>query len=587
MLCEMFMPSKSLKEQKIYNAQVEIIYQQIPTNLFPAILITAAVSWTIWTPDNSPQLAVWLLANFLSIGLRFCSYWAFNNRQEEADRPLNGWANLAFIQLLLYGIIWALMPLLFTDTNSNSSINLLAVYFFATAGMIGLTVSHSSFKLMWFAYVVPAAGAMITLLLISPRQGTDLMALYLMLFVFFLFFMMRRSHKSFHEIIELKLEYAELMLSLQKEKEKSDKANVSKSTFLASASHDLRQPVHAMNLFIEMLQKKPLPKEARLLIDKIANCASSLQSLFSSLLDISSLDAGTIDVSVKGINLKHYITDLVALHTPGIEGKGLQMKVDVADVTVLTDPVLLTRILSNLLSNAFHHTDQGRIEITAEVREQAVIVCVNDTGKGISAENIEHIFNEFKQLHNPERDRNKGLGLGLAICRRLAALLETEIQVKSILGKGSSFSLALKLVDSVSKSISLREELITDIRLDQYAIMIVDDEDDIRDAMPMLLESWGCQNVVAVSDNKEAQQAIESGFIPDLIISDFRLKNHLSGLEVIDVVSGLIGYKARAILITGDTAQASLKKIQQAGLIALHKPIMPDQLKTAISKALL
>ncbi|WP_101759131.1 hybrid sensor histidine kinase/response regulator [Oceanicoccus sp. KOV_DT_Chl] len=581
------MTANSLKEQQIYNAQVEIIYEQIPTNLFPAIVITSVLSWTIWSTENSYHLTLWLLANFTSIGLRFFSYLSFKNRKAAENQPLNGWARLAFIQLLAYGILWGLMPILFTDINSNQSINLLAVYFFTTAGMIGLTVSHSSFKPMWFAYVIPAAGSMIALLFFSSYPGTNLMALYLILFVFFLFFMMQRNHKSFREIILLKLEYADLMLSLQREKEKSDIANISKSTFLAAASHDLRQPVHAMNLFIEMLQNKSLPDDASLLIDRIATSAASLQSLFNSLLDISSLDAGTVDVNIKNVNIANYIKDLVALHTPEIEEIGLQIEVDVDNVCVLTDPVLLTRILSNLLSNAINHTGHGKITVSAKEQGQSVVVSVKDTGKGIAAENIANIFDEFKQLHNPERDRNKGLGLGLAICSRLATLLDTKINVTSVPEQGSTFSLTLNLGDINEQYVATHKTATTNILLDQYSILIVDDEKDIREAMPMLLDSWGCQNIRAVSDLHETKETIENGFIPDLIISDFRLRNNISGLEVIDHVSALLGYKVRAILITGDTAPESLLRIREAGLIALHKPIISNQLKEAINHALL
>lgn len=581
------MAFENTKGKKIYDAQVEIIYQQIPTNLLPAIIITSVVSWTVWSAENAVGLTLWLVANYFCIALRFLSYKAFNKRTLEPEKSLVNWARLALFQLLIYGILWGLMPILFVDFGSENVVSSLAVYFFATAGMIGLTVSHSSFKPIWFAYVIPAAGSMITLLFLSSHAGTNLMALYLILFVFFLYFMMSRNHRSFREVILLKFEYSDLLVSLQKEKEKSDLANINKSTFLASASHDLRQPVHAMNLFIEMLQKKQLPDDAKLLINRIASSATNLQSLFNSLLDISSLDAGTVDINRKVINIAECLDDLYSLHAPEIENKKLDMHIDASNITVFTDPVLLTRILSNLLVNAINYTDHGSVTLSAEVVDQSVLISVKDTGKGISEENLEYIFDEFRQLHNPERDRNKGLGLGLAICRRLAAMLGTEITVTSKLGKGSSFSLVLPLDNRKKERAAIKEAAPAEIELSPYAIMIVDDEKDIRDAMPMLLASWGCQNVAAVSDEAEAKAAIEAGFAPDLVVADYRLRDNYTGLKVVELVSALLGYKVRAILITGDTAPESLLKIRESGLATLHKPIIINQLKSAIAEALL
>ncbi len=576
-------------EQQIYNAQVTSIYQQIPSNLLPALLISSIVTIAIWEPQHSVGLSLWLIANYLFFILRLFSFQRFNRTEIRNTLSMKTWSQLARLQLLLYGLIWALLPLCFPVLQNTPTSTLLAIYFFATTGITGLAVSHSSFKSMWFSFVIPSSGAMIYSLVNSPIDGTNMLAFYLVLFNFFLISMMNRLHKSFRETTILQTEYAKLMNNLQQEKEKSETANINKSTFLASASHDLRQPVHAMNLFIEMLQKKVLPKDITLLIDRIASSATNLQNLFNSLLDISRLDAGTVEINKTSMNAGNIVNELINLHWPEIEDKGLNINSNVNDCYVYSDPVLLNRILSNLLVNAIHYTDSGSIEIRSDVSNdnKNIRLSVIDTGKGIAPENLQRIFDEFKQLHNPERDRNKGLGLGLAICNRLAGLLGTTIDVDSTPCQGSCFSLTLPVASNPSGSAASKTISAATIDLQAYSIMIIDDEKDILDAMPMLLKSWGCDEVAAAADDVEALKAMDNGFFPDLVISDYRLRDHLTGLDVIDAISKRIGYPVRAVLITGDTAVDSLKKVNDSGLKVLHKPIETSQLEMAITEALL
>lgn len=581
------MTPDSLEEHKIYNAQIETIYQTIPTHLMTSVLVSILVAWVVWSDENSLSLMVWLSVNTVSVLLRFLSLRSFNVRKNENTGSLRKWAWLALVQVMINGFVWGMIPALFVDLGTDETAKVIVTYFFPVFIMIGQAVSYSAYKPMWFAYALPACGSMIAISLIDQAPGSDLWALYLFLLALFCIFSLQKNSKSFNETLKLKLEFADLMQRLQQEKENADQANQSKSTFLAAASHDLRQPVHAMNLFIELLQKKQLPGDASLLVDRIATSATSLQGLFNSLLDISSLDAGIIEINKKAINVAVFIQDLVALHTPEITGKGLQISIDTDEVTVMTDPLLLARILSNLLSNAVNYTSQGEIEVGAKVYGESVLVSVKDTGRGIAAENIHYIFDEFQQLHNPERDRNKGLGLGLAICTRLAALLDTKIEASSALDEGSTFSLSLPRGETVAEPVIDKIELLDDFFLTDYSIMIVDDEKDIRDAMPMLIESWGCHNVVAVSDQADAVAAINGGFIPDLIISDYRLRAYQSGIDVINKVSDLIGYKVRAILITGDTAPESLITIRESGFEFLHKPIISESLKQAVKNSLL
>ncbi len=578
--------------QQIFRAQVTAIYDHTLANLLPAFIISSLVVLAIWNNKYAYELLSWLALNFAFIAIRLYSYRQFSREEKTEQRQYISWANKSFYIQLAYGLLWAALPIFYTDLSTTPASTLLAIYFFAITGMIGFTISHYSFFSMWLAFVIPTTGAMCYVLFSSPVDDTNMMAVYLFLFNFFLFSMMNRNHKSLQETTLLKNEYAHLMTRLKVEKDKAERANLNKSKFLASASHDLRQPIHAMNLFIEMLQKQSLAADVSNLITRIANSANNLHSLFNSLLDISRLDAGTIDINVVPVKLDRICEEVIEVYTPDAQAKELTIASDLNEQFILTDPVYLTRIISNLINNAVNNTESGKITLLSEACDDQVRITIEDTGKGIPADDLERIFDEFKQLDNPERDRNKGLGLGLAICKRLATLLGTRIEVSSQLGKGSKFSILVpksnqQEYNAHQEPAELSQNHLGASDLAPYSIMIIDDEQDILDAMPLILASWGCQEIAAVSSDQEAMQAMDDEFYPDLVISDYRLRDNLTGLDVLRQISNRLGYPVRAILISGDTAPESLTSMKDSGLTLLHKPIHSKQLEQAVIKALL
>ena len=244
----------------------------------------------------------------------------------------------------------------------------------------------------------------------------------------------------------LELQFANLDLAndLLRQKELADAANLAKSSFLASASHDLRQPVHALGMFVGALRERPLDEASARLVRQIQNSVGTLDGLFAAILDISRLDAGVIESRPRNFSIQPLLERICRDEMPEADRKGIELRLIPCTLNVQTDPVLLERVVRNLISNAVRYTEKGRVVVGCR-RGGRLGIEVWDSGRGIPIDQQELIFQEFYQIGNPERDRTRGLGLGLAIVRRLTHILRVPLSVQSLVGKGSVFKLSVAL----------------------------------------------------------------------------------------------------------------------------------------------
>ena len=303
--------------------------------------------------------------------------------------------------------------------------------------------------------------------------------------------------------------------------------------------------------------------------------------LFNALLDISRLDAGVIKVDKKHFDLLDIITRFENEFSTIAEQKDLSIEWPLESCIVYSDCELLEQILRNYVANAIRYSNQGVIRIAYETRKSKVNIWVSDTGIGIDDNAQKSIFSEFFQLGNPERDRSKGLGLGLSIVKRSAKLLGHPIAVNSTLGEGSTFSIEVNAGDSTKVNNSLPAENQTaDVSIKDTLIVVIDDEQDIREGMTSLFESFNC-DVIAVADSDEAQAVLKNYTkIPDGIISDYRLRDHQTGIEAIACLRNQYHSDIPAIIITGDIAPETLRDVTEQGLQILHKPVSPVKFRT-------
>ena len=396
----------------------------------------------------------------------------------------------------------------------------------------------------------------------------------------------RRHERALTRSLTLQLENAALADDLRAQKVMVEQASLAKSRFLATASHDLRQPVHALGMFIGALRSHSLPPRSVSLIDHIDASVGSLDSLFTSLLDISKLDAGVVEGHPAHVPVEPLLARIFRDLEGEAAAKTIELSLVPTSLAVRSDPILLERILRNLIGNAVRYTQKGRVLVGCRrLGANQVALEVWDTGPGIAEDQREAVFEEFYQLSNPDRDRTKGLGLGLAIVRRLSAILGHGMSFDSWPGQGSVFRLTAQRAAATEAQVDPPEpQALADPK--PGLILAIDDEAAIRTAMAELLRSWGHQVIAAASGADALAALAAAGAKPDLIICDYRLQGGEDGVGAIRRLTAVFGADTPAILLTGDTAADRIREAQASGYPLLHKPLAHARLRATVTNLL-
>jgi signal transduction histidine kinase/CheY-like chemotaxis protein len=358
-------------------------------------------------------------------------------------------------------------------------------------------------------------------------------------------------------------------------------ANLAKSRFLAAASHDLRQPLHALGLFVGALAERARGPEIEPLVARIARATASLEELFDGVLDVSKLDAGVVEPRVRDFALAELFDALREELGPQARARGLLLRVVPTGAAVRSDPLLLARILRNLLLNALRYTGAGGVMLCARRRGDALALEVRDSGPGLSAAEQREIFEEFRRGRLADR-APEGLGLGLSIVERLAGLLGHRLELRSAPGRGSVFSVCVPRADSAA-GIQGTPPPSAD-RLRGKLVAVVDDEPAILEAMRALLTSWGCRTATFAS-GRELVAGLALG-APDVIVADLGLAGGETGAAAIEAARRALGAHVPAAVITGDTAPAHLAAVEALGIPVLSKPIAAARLRALLAQLL-
>jgi two-component system, sensor histidine kinase len=572
-------------ERKILGEQIALLHKQAPSVFFGTLISTGALVWLLWDePVERPHLLAWLSLVSVVIAMRWFGLLRY---RADPDRVGRGayWAWWFTAGAALSGLCMGYLGWSFFQPT--------LLFLFPIGLIMGVMVALS----------VPSVGvffpahAVFNLLSMTPFMLRNFLEEGRLFFgqSFALLFMMiscllfaYRQQATIRHSVRLRFENLDLLERARSESERALKAqqqaqeaNAAKSRFLAAASHDLRQPLQAMSIFVHILadraKNKDIP-DATLLGNIQASC-EGLENLMDSLLDLSRAEIGAVVPDIRDIRLQPVLQKLRREFAEQARAKGLRLRVANTRQTVKTDGALLMRILRNLISNAVRYTEHGGILVGCRRSGDLLRIEVRDSGVGISATQREEIFREFYQIGNPERDRRKGLGLGLAIVDGLARQLGHSINVQSEPDRGSTFSIELP-PGKADTGERVTETNFTD-HLRGQLIVVIDDEPMIRDAMSRLLTSWYCKVISGETADEVLDQL--GNDVPAAILADWRLREGRFGsLEALRI-HAQFHRPIPTVLITGDTApEVGL----DSGFSVIRKPIQGFRLRAQLDALL-
>ncbi|WP_370601102.1 hybrid sensor histidine kinase/response regulator [Pseudomonas nitroreducens] len=567
---------------------VDLLFRQSYAVLFANLVIPLPVLYIFRAALSPTMMGVWLAALYvLTLGRIVLARAYF--RQAPAGTPGKYWPWTATLLSWASSLLWGWLG---WAGFAHGDPQLFAFTCIVLTGLVcGAVPSLSAYPP---AYIGSLAAMLLPLLVLCLSQAGEQFTTY----SFFIaclagvnLYYSRVTYRSLCETIRLRQQNSELVQDLREQRDRAQAADRAKTRFLAAASHDLRQPIHALGLFVGALaslaERGPVNAvQARDIATRLRAMLGNLGSLLNGLLDISRLDAGVVPLAREPIALQRLFTDLQLEFAGTAAERGLHWRVCSSRLWVDSDPVLLKRLLDNLLANAFRYTRSGGVLLGCRRHGEEVEIQVLDTGIGIPSEQQEMVFEEFVQLHNAERDRKQGLGLGLAIVRHTARLLGHGLRLQSRPGRGSLFAVRLPLVCAPAPC-PVIHACAEEFGTDSLGIMVVDDERDVLHALGNLLEVWGHRVYPGTTALQACQRHIEAshrGPAPvHLILTDYRLGEGQTGEDAIRRIRSYLSRQVPALIITGDTSPERLREATAHGSRLLHKPVDTEQLREAIN----
>ena len=543
--------------------------------LLVVVALMAAQRLPVWIP------AIWLVAaiGVLLVRRHFLGLLPERTGLSTRERVRKA-VTLSFINGCTHGLMLAAFPLLHDTERSFFTLLVLGL----CTGAVGTTAGH---RRIYLAYVIPTAGTLPFWWLLhpgGPPGWTEIsLALLSALYVWLLVGVANNAWRNFSESVQIRFQDREMAVQLREALAQAQQANQAKTRFLAAASHDLRQPLHTIGLLVAALSLRPIEGRDREVVDLLSQVTVALSEQLDQLLDISKLDAGVIEPDKKVVDLGEMLRMHHAEMRAAIEEKGLRAVLDApTGVRCWTDPALVLRVLRNLTENAIKFTQRGHITLRLRIDGAVALISVEDSGLGIPADEQVMVFEEFYQVDNPERDRAKGLGLGLSIVRRLCDLLAIKLDLRSVEGQGTTMTLRMPL-ESYGALPPAQPSGVTGQSFAGLTVLVIDDERSVRMGMRVLLEELGCTFVEAASVEEATRQAIATR--PHVVLADMRLRNGETGIQAISSIDAAIG-ETPAVLVSGDTAPDRLQEANRVGIKLLHKPVSLPTLQAELGRIL-
>ncbi|RLL53533.1 response regulator [Mariprofundus sp. EBB-1] len=568
-------------EQQIYHERLRMFCDQICASSQAYFFWVAALLAILWFAESDTiGMVVWTLAAIAAEIVKVRVLKSFLKLDDV--QGLSGWEWRIAGAMFSEGLIVSAGVALLLDVHAEYA--LFSALFLICATAYTSAMYHIASLRTYYAWATSLLTPWALKLLMSDNEYYWILSGIMVIgSISYIPVAAKVLHKYMIEALRLRHENLDLLAIAEKEKNSADKANADKTRFLASASHDLRQPMQAMALYLEVLAHRLKQAEYHDIVESLQASHASMGRIMDSLLDISKLDAGVVEVNLEPIHLDMMIDQMVGDYSLSAQKKHIRLRMRLNGAVVQSDLVMLECVLNNLISNAIRYTEsEGTILVASRRRQGKVVVEVWDTGIGIPQDQLENIFTEFYQLDNPERDRQKGLGLGLSIVRRMVQLLpDHDIELTSRMGRGSCFRISLPEVELKAVTSPCYDQETE--QFDGMCILMLEDDPVVRRAAVILMQEWACE-VADVGSISEALTIVEQGWTPDVMIADYRLQGNTTGLQAVKEVRAQLEQHVPALIITGETGVETILEIANADIMLLHKPVVPGELKSILNQ---
>ncbi|HEX9207008.1 MAG TPA: hybrid sensor histidine kinase/response regulator [Steroidobacteraceae bacterium] len=570
-------------EARVEAEQVASLYGTIRGAVATGTVMAAIVAAAYYLQVGRWTILAWF-GLFLAGKLRYPLIAAYFKDPQAAARS-HHWAAVVTRELVISSTIWGLAPWMLLPEGDVplAALLMLMLLTLASAGMLSLASVRSAI----FAHAVPMTVGLATALA-WHGQGLELvLAACCVLYLFVTLQFALRQHRLIRHALVERFNNEALARQLAEQVDVARRASEEKTRFFASASHDLRQPLHAIALFGAVLDKELKGSPQQTNASRLMRAVEALGTSLDTLLDVSRLDAGIIVAEPRPITINALFQSLHPLFGQRAEEKGLQLRMRASDLAVRSDPDLLQRLLANVIENAIKYTPTGGVVVMARSRGPSVWIECYDTGIGIADEHLPRIFDEFYQASNPGRDRSRGLGIGLSIVRRLAQLLDHPVEVTTRPGKGTRFRVIVPAAGKDEPSI----RPVVDQRVPAAGelprrVLVLDDEADVGDAVAALLDAHGIETQVTRSEH-DAGLALDHAAAQnrpfEVLVSDYRLAEGADGLEAALRLQRHGPSRMPVLLITGETSPERLQRVKESGIPVLFKPTTGPALVHALA----
>lgn len=519
------------------------------------------------------QIYAWLLLDILlavSVGVTYVAFYRL-----KSVFALSFWKKASLVPLVIFSLVLCCAPWLILKEEADIYLYTMIIMIIALTGTIAHSISFYLERQIMFM-LLPLLSLVVKILTMEHVSQAVYWLLGFLWISSFLFSF--RVHKMLIQAIMLKYENIQARLE-------AERSSNEKSRFFAVASHDIRQPFQAINLFVSALEARGLEEKDTVILQSLQKSVSSVSELLDGLFNISKLDAHGFLSQAKHCFLSE-ILERQANQARILAGNRLEVFVDiVADCVVYVDTVLLEQVISNLVANAVRYTEKGKVVLRANIDGEKVLISVEDSGRGIKACNQEIIFDDFLQLDDGKPFASRGLGLGLSIAKKICQKQEWSLRVASVYGQGSTFSLAVPCGKA--------EEVYSPKALDKFSnmqtqrVVVIEGDDDTRLGLYNVFSSWGC-HVLAFESAELAFALVDDMpvFIPDVVISDYWLNDGLTGVQAIEKLKALYGSGFVSIVLSAEMSEVIKATVKNSGITLLYKPLTPAKLRVAVQKQL-